>query len=294
LATLLLNWGGIFQGKQIIHSMQRPIFTFSKTSRSASAKRAFKGFYLILSSIFITLINLPFSFAKLAASNPVKKDAVVASAVPLPAPAPSPIPSFKGFFSMKSVYDSLRLDLSGLSRQAYDYALEGWQKLIDQGKIFNQSVMAIVDFSQPSTQKRLYILDMENYRVLFNTLVAHGRNSGKEWASSFSNKASSFKSSPGFYVTGDTYNGDNGYSLRLTGVEKGINDNAENRAIVLHGADYVDESWINAQGYIGRSLGCPAVPRKDAADIINTIKSGACLFIYAPSQQYVSHSMLLH
>lgn len=276
--------------------MQEPTFTSSKSSRRASAKRAFKGFYLILSSIFITLINLPFSFAKLATPNLTKKEAVVASVVPVPAPAPSPspMPSAKGFFSMKSVYDSLRLDLSGLSRQAYDYALEGWQKLIGQGKILNQSVMAIVDFSQPSTQKRLYILDMNNYRVLFNTLVAHGRNSGKEWASSFSNKASSYKSSPGFYITGDTYNGDNGYSLKLTGVEKGINDNAENRAIVLHGADYVDESWINTQGYIGRSLGCPAVPRKDAADIINTIKSGACLFIYAPDQKYVSHSMLLH
>jgi hypothetical protein len=274
--------------------MQKPIFTPFKSNRRASTKRAIKGFYLILSSIFITLINLPFSFAKMATPHFTKKDAVVASAVPLPAPAPSPVPSFKGLFSMKSVYDSLHLDLSGLSRQAYDYALEGWGKLIEQGKILNQSVMAIVDFSQPSTQKRLYILDMENYRVLFNTLVAHGRNSGKEMANSFSNRASSFKSSPGFYITGDTYNGDNGYSLKLTGVEKGINDNAENRAIVMHGADYVDESWIGAQGYIGRSLGCPAVPRKDATDIINTIKSGACLFIYAPTRQYVSHSVLLH
>jgi len=274
--------------------MQKPIFTSSKSSHRASAKRAIKGFYVILSSIFITLINLPFSFAKMATPHFLKKDEVVASAVPLPAPAPSPVPSFKGLFSMKNVYDSLHLDLSGLSRQAYDYALQGWEKLIEQGKILNQSVMAIVDFSQPSTQKRLYILDMENYRVLFNTLVAHGRNSGKEMANSFSNRASSFKSSPGFYITGDTYNGDNGYSLKLTGVEKGINDNAEHRAIVMHGADYVDESWINAQGYIGRSLGCPAVPRKDAIDIINTIKSGACLFIYSPNQQYVSHSMLLH
>lgn len=278
--------------------MQKPIFTPSTTStlnRSATVKKALKGFYLVVSSIFITLIHLPFSFAKQNSPNLSKTDAVVETAAPSPAPAPAPIPLLsRGFFSMKSVYDSLKLDVSGLSRQAYDYALEGWQKLIEQGKILNQSVMAIVDFSQPSDHKRLYVLDMENYKVLFNTLVAHGRNSGKEWASSFSNKASSYKSSPGFYVTGDTYNGDNGYSLKLTGVEKGINDNAENRAIVMHGADYVDESLINSQGYIGRSLGCPAVPRKDAMDIINTIKSGACLFIYAPTQQYVSHSVLLH
>src|SRR5689334_22585474 len=183
--------------------MQKPIFTPSTKSRRASAKRTIKGFYVILSSIFITLINLPFSFAKMATPHFLKKGEVVASAVPLPAPAPSPVPSFRGLFSMKNVYDSLHLDLSGLSRQAYDYALQGWEKLIEQGRILNQSVMAIVDFSQPSTQKRLYILDMENYRVLFNTLVAHGRNSGKEMANSFSNKASSFKSSPGFYITGD-------------------------------------------------------------------------------------------
>lgn len=282
--------------------MQKPIFTSSSLNRSASVKQAclpvskvLKGFYLLVSSIFITLIHLPFSFARQNSPHLSKPDAVVETGVPSPAPAPAPTPLLsKGVFSMKSVYDSLRLDVSGLSRQAYDYALEGWQKLIDQGKILNQSVMAIVDFSQPSDHKRLYVLDMENYKVLFNTLVAHGRNSGKEWASSFSNKASSYKSSPGFYITGDTYNGDNGYSLKLTGVEKGINDNAENRAIVMHGADYVNESWVDSQGYIGRSLGCPAVPRKDAMDIINTIKSGACLFIYAPTQQYVSHSMLLH
>jgi len=194
---------------------------------------------------------------------------------------------------MKNVYDSLHLDLSGLSRQAYDYALEGWEKLIEQGKILNQSVMAIVDFSQPSTQKRLYILDMENYKVLFNTLVAHGRNSGKEMANSFSNKASSFKSSPGFYITGDTYNGDNGYSLKLTGVEKGINDNAEHRAIVMHGADYVDESWINTQGYIGRSLGCPALSPAIYKSVIDKIKNGTCLFIYGNDSSYIVNSKLI-
>jgi hypothetical protein len=269
--------------------MQKPIFTPTK-KRSTSVKKALKGFYLLMSSLFITLIHLPFSFAKLSAPDLSARDKkVVASPQLLPAPSPTP----GGFFSMKSIYDSLHLDLSGLSRQAYDYALKGWEKLINQGRIVNSSVMAIVDFSQPSTQKRLYVLDMENYKVLFNTLVAHGRNSGKEMANSFSNRPSSFKSSPGFYITGDTYNGENGYSLKLTGVEKGINDKALDRAIVMHGADYVNESWINTQGYIGRSLGCPAVPRKDAADIINTIKSGACLFIYAPTGQYVSHSSLL-
>jgi hypothetical protein len=134
-------------------------------------------------------------------------------------------------------------------------------------------------------------LDMNNYKMIFNTLVAHGRNSGKEWASSFSNRNASYKSSPGFYVTGETYNGGNGYSLKLSGVEKGINDNASKRAIVMHGADYVNEALIDAQGYIGRSQGCPAVPREQAAEIINTLKEGACLFVYTPS--YVKRSVLL-
>ncbi|MEO5564773.1 MAG: murein L,D-transpeptidase catalytic domain family protein [Chitinophagaceae bacterium] len=269
--------------------MQKPIFTSSKRTPIASFKKVIKGFYLLLSSLFLSMVHLPLSFAKLNSMSHAKKSPGV-----VVAPQPGPLPGVsQRFFSVKSVYDSLRLDLSGLSRQAFDYAQQGWEKLIIQGKVMNQSVMTIVDFSQSSSQKRLYILDMENYKVLFNTLVAHGRNSGKEWASSFSNRASSFKSSPGFYITGDTYNGENGYSLKLTGVEKGINDNALNRAIVMHGADYVNQSFIETQGYIGRSLGCPAVPRRQAVDIINTIKSGACLFIYTPGIQYVSHSAFL-
>ena len=135
---------------------------------------------------------------------------------------------------------------------------------------------------------------MENYKVLFNTLVAHGRNSGKEWATKFSNQLSSYKSSPGFYITGQTYSGSNGYSLKLTGIENGINDKAFQRAIVMHGAGYVNESDIASQGYIGRSQGCPAVPLKDAKKIINTIKDGTCLYIYAPSPNYLSRSAMLN
>ncbi|MGK2863672.1 MAG: murein L,D-transpeptidase catalytic domain family protein [Chitinophagaceae bacterium] len=195
--------------------------------------------------------------------------------------------------SLKSVYDSLELNLSGLSRQAFDFAKIGWDKLRSDGKLDNQSVLSIVDFSQASDKKRLYVLDMENYKVLYNTWVAHGKNSGKEWASDFSNKPSSYKSSPGFYITGLTYNGSNGYSLKLDGIESGINDNAFQRAIVMHGADYVNESFINSRGYIGRSQGCPAVPVKEARPIINTIKNGACLYIHAPASKYLSRSLML-
>jgi hypothetical protein len=150
-----------------------------------------------------------------------------------------------------------------------------------------------VDFSLPSSKKRLFVIDLKNYRVLFNTLVAHGKNTGLAYAKNFSNQLSSFKSSPGFYITRNTYQGGNGYSLKLEGVEKGINDRAMERAIVMHGADYVSNSFINARGFIGRSHGCPAVPVKDAQPIINTIKGGSCLFIYQPSPSYLQRSVVL-
>jgi len=233
---------------------------------------------IIFISLFISLLHL--SFGNKNAHEPIAQNAIVDSTKLLSANI--------------SVYDSLQLDLSGLSRQAFDYAKKGWEKLRSQGKLADQSVISIVDFSQSSSKKRLYVLDMENYKVLFNTLVAHGRNSGKEWATNFSNQLSSYKSSPGFYITGQTYSGSNGYSLKLTGIENGINDKALQRAIVMHGAGYVNESYIASLGYIGRSQGCPAVPVKDAKKIINTIKDGTCLYIYAPSQNYLSRSVMLN
>ncbi|HLG39858.1 MAG TPA: murein L,D-transpeptidase catalytic domain family protein [Chitinophagaceae bacterium] len=249
-------------------------------------KKKLKGFYLLLSSLFITLLHLPSAFAKPVPGKLSHKPAILSTS--------SPDDSLRLITThFKSVYDSLHLDLSGLSRQAFLYAQKGWTKLVKQGKIINSSVMAIIDYSQSSDQKRLYIIDMKNYKLLFHTLVAHGRNSGKEWASSFSNKPSSYKSSPGFYITGDTYFGSNGYSLKLNGIEKGINDKALKRAIVMHGAGYVDESYIDGQGYIGRSQGCPAVPVDEANDIIDAIKNGACLFIYPGNKTYISRSPVL-
>ncbi len=196
--------------------------------------------------------------------------------------------------SARSIYDSLQLEVTGLNRKAFEIALNGWEKLNKDGKLAKHDTIGIIDFSQPSTSKRLYVLDMKNHSLLFNSLVAHGRNSGKKQAVSFSNKPSSFKSSPGFYVTGDTYNGSNGFSLRLNGVESGINDKALARGIVIHGAEYVSETFSAGRGYIGRSQGCPAVPLKEAKDIINTMKGGACLYIYTPDRRYLSHSEMLN
>lgn len=203
-------------------------------------------------------------------------------------PAPAPMPLITGPAPATSnallyIYDSLQLGLSGLSRQAWNYACRGFSRLLGEGKLSNDSVISIADFSEPSSQKRLFIVDLRHQTVLFNTLVAHGRNSGREWASSFSNRPATYKSSPGFYLTAETYTGNNGYSLRLEGLEPGINDRAWERGIVLHGAGYVSDTYVQTQGYIGRSEGCPAVPVESAPAIINSIRGGSCFFIYHPA-----------
>ena len=261
-------------------------------------KKQLKGAYLIVSSFIITLLALPLGLAKhfgnrvMAAVAPPEAPQALAAApvAPGPAPAPAPLPILPA--SSASVYDSLHLGISGLSRPAYELARKGLNKLIQQGRVDNDSIVSIIDFSQPSSHKRLFVLDLRHYKVLFNTLVAHGRNTGKDQALHFSNRASSYMSSPGFYITRDPYMGHNGLSLKLDGLEPGINDNAFNRAIVLHGADYVSDAFVRAQGYIGRSEGCPAVPVVESMPIINAIKSGTCLFIYHPS--YVRQSRLLN
>jgi hypothetical protein len=193
-----------------------------------------------------------------------------------------------------SLYDSLRLNLMGLSRQAFEYAMQGFEYLTQSGKIANDKVISIVDFSQPSSKKRLFVIDLDQARVVFNTYVAHGSKSGTTFATQFSNKPESNESSLGFYETSNTYIGGNGYSLRLEGLESGINDNAERRAIVMHGAAYVNEGLAQSRGYIGRSWGCPAVPENLHKPIIDKIKNGTCLFIYSPDKNYLSHSRILH
>ena len=132
-----------------------------------------------------------------------------------------------------------------------------------------------------------------NKKVIFQTLVSHGIKSGKEFAKSFSNQNESYKSSLGFYITGNTYFGKHGESLRLTGIENGINDKAAQRAIVLHGANYVSNTAISQMGYLGRSQGCPAVPSNQVQQIIHTIQGESCLFIYAPNQDYLNRSKLV-
>ena len=181
-----------------------------------------------------------------------------------------------------------------LNFDVFEKALIGFNNLKKAGEI-NEStkLLTVCDFSLSSNTKRLWVIDTESGEILFNSLVAHGKNTGEEFATNFSNVESSLKSSMGFYVTDATYEGENGYSLRLLGKDTGYNDAALQRAIVMHGADYVSEAFAAQHKRIGRSWGCPAVPRDLAAPIINTIKGQNVLFIYYPDQGYLNSSKWL-
>jgi len=198
-----------------------------------------------------------------------------------------------GSLSKSLLYDSLQLENIGLTKEAFLFALNGFYRLQNEGKLQNDSILSIIDFSLPSNKKRLFVIDIKMGQLLFNTLVSHGKKSGGQTATSFSNKLNSYKSSLGFYITGNTYKGQHGCSLRLEGEEAGINDNALNRGIVMHCAAYVDERFISNQGFIGRSEGCPAIPKQIHKEIIEKIKNGSCLFIYSPDKYYVSHSKMI-
>lgn len=177
---------------------------------------------------------------------------------------------------------------------SFTSAYKGFYKLKAEGKI-NKNILTIIDFSQSSTERRMWVIDMDKNEIVFQTVVSHGRNSGKEFATDFSNKPESFKSSLGFYKTAETYMGKHGISLRLDGLEKGINDNARYRDIVIHGADYANENLGNKQGYLGRSLGCPALPLGIHKKIIDFIKEESCLFIYhGDDLDYAKKSTLLN
>ncbi len=186
------------------------------------------------------------------------------------------------------IYEQMKLE-GIIDFNAFESAYLGYKKLNNN----KNNLLTIIDFNLPSTEKRMYVLDLSKKEVLYVTHVAHGRNSGGNIATSFSNKNGSYQSSLGFYRTAETYNGGNGYSLRLDGLEKGINDLARPRAVVIHGADYCNEDFIKSTGRLGRSYGCPALPQELNKPIINTIKDGSLIFIYADKPDYYASTKVL-
>lgn len=173
-------------------------------------------------------------------------------------------------------------DSAGLSKAALYSAYQRFSEITKSDTSINDSLLTILDFSKPSSEERLYLIDIKNQQLLVKSLVAHGQNSGALFAESFSNRPSSHMSSLGMYLTAYTYLGKHGYSLRLNGIDRGLNDNAYKRAIVVHGANYVSEKYITQVGRIGRSFGCPALPLEKNDAIIDFIKEGSCLYVYHP------------
>lgn len=188
----------------------------------------------------------------------------------------------------RQLYTDMQLD-NVVNYTAFEQAITGAQAIERR----NKDIITLIDFTKPSTEERFYVLDIKHKKLLFSSLVSHGKNSGGNYATSFSNKINSYKSSLGFFVTENTYQGKNGYSLVLDGLEKGINDRAKERAIVVHGANYCHLSVAASAGRLGRSFGCPALPQSLAKPIINTIKDGTLLYIYANDKDYLSQSTIL-
>ena len=182
-----------------------------------------------------------------------------------------------------------------LSYEAFSQAYRGYLNLRNAGMLnTDKDILSVCDLSLSSKENRLWIIDLAEKKVLFNTYVAHGQGSGDEFAEQFSNNSDSHQTSLGFYVTGDTYKGDHGTALHLEGMDKGYNDAAYQRGIVVHGAQYVCDKFVCANQKLGRSWGCPAVPAKLSLRIINTIKEGTCLFIYYPDKEYSTASCWLN
>lgn len=188
----------------------------------------------------------------------------------------------------QKLYSEIQLD-NIVDYNAFEQALAGYNKINTKRK----DIITVIDFTKPSTEERLYVIDLKNKKLLFSSYVSHGKNSGTNYATTFSNIKGSNQSSLGFYVTEGTYQGRNGYSLLLDGLERGINDKAKERAIVIHGADYANPSVIASSGRLGRSQGCPALPRELTKPIIDTIKEGSLLYIYADRDEYLFKSPVL-
>lgn len=193
--------------------------------------------------------------------------------------------------NIEITYNKLNSNAFSLpNMQGFKEALKGYYELKAKG-VIHKDILTIVDFSLSSNTKRLWVIDIETNTILYNSLVAHGRNTGEEFANSFSNANSSFKSSLGFYTTGEIYNGKHGMSLKLDGLEKGINDNARARGVVMHSANYVSNSFIKCNKRLGRSQGCPAIPEELLKEIVGTIKDKSCLFIYHPSRSLEKNAL---
>jgi len=243
-------------------------------------------------SVFFTVYNMTASNA--ATSKAAAKKAAAARVVAAAKAAARKAELKMITLEAVGMFNDMQLEDSGLNRNALETALLGYHRLLRKGLLQRTDVLSICDFSQPSSSKRMYVIDVRNRKLLYRSYVAHGISSGSEFANSFSNQPESYKSSLGFYVTRNTYYGSNGYSLRIDGVDRGFNNMASARNIVIHGAPYVSERILHKYGVMGTTFGCPAIPSELSNEIIPVLKNGTCFFIYYPSKKYLNGSSVLN
>lgn len=195
--------------------------------------------------------------------------------------------------TLRSLYEAIGLENYDLDFKIFRHGMIGFYSLRQEGKLSDKNLLSIIDFTKSSCDKRFYTIDLENKKVLFHSLVSHGRNTGEDAARNFSNDPNSYQSSLGFYVTGEEYVGSKGYSMRLDGTEAGINDRLRERAVVMHDATYVSEDWVKKYGRLGRSQGCPALPQEISKQVIDTIKHRTAIFAYYDDDTYIKASNYL-
>lgn len=236
-------------------------------------------------------ISLPFSTSATASTDPLLPNTESTHrSLSFPNTETDPI-----FFedSIQHLYSAIKLEAYGLSYDVFRYGMIGYFSLEQQNKLSAQKLISIIDFTKPSTEKRFYTIDLEKLLVKFHTYVSHGKNTGENLATSFSNTVHSNQSSLGFYITAETYVGSKGYSLKLDGQDQGYNDNMRTRAVVMHSAEYVSETWIKRYGRLGRSQGCPALPTEISKTVIDAIKHHTLIFAYSNDAAFINASVHL-
>jgi hypothetical protein len=184
-------------------------------------------------------------------------------------------------------------EIGTVNEDVFEMALKAARCAVKSGVVRNPKTLTVIDYSKPSTTNRLWVYDLAKRELVYEELVAHGQGSGANYATAFSNEPDTHRTSIGLFVTDDTYVGRNGYSLRLNGLDRGFNDRARERAIVMHGAPYVNPTFVKTQGRLGRSWGCPALSEAVARNVIDTVKGGSLVFSYYPDQNWMKSSKYL-
>jgi hypothetical protein len=257
--------------------------------RVAGIRALFVRVTLIIVALALLPIGRLDARAKSAASIRVKADSTGGSNRLKPDPARTDrARADRGM--IEPIADWNLSSLGTIDGPGFDLALGAAKCAVRTGAVGTPSTLTVIDYSKPSTAKRLWVFDLRSHELVYEELVAHGQGSGGNVPTLFSNDPETHRTSLGLFVTADTYVGKNGYSLRLDGLDRGFNDRARERAIVMHGAPYVSEQFVQAQGRLGRSWGCPALSENIARNVIDRVKGGGLVFAYYPDQEWLNHS----